>query len=302
MKRLLLILAFVAFLAVPLDVSAHSGRTDSSGGHYNRKTGQYHYHNGGGSSSSSSSKKSSKTAHSIVASNMPSSMTVGQATTLDWTVDGMDGSVTWSSSDENVVYVSSEGVLTARAKGSAKIRAAYDGSSKSWTVKVTPVAVESIELSPQSVLLRVGESSSISAEVLPLNASNTAVTWKSAKRKVAAVSAVGVVDAVAEGITKITATAKDSSKVSGTSTVYVVSDIDPADFPIQRGSKRSGIVVIQTMLAALGDLSGDADGSFGPETEAAIAEFQRRAGTDESQCTLALYERLCDELSAAFAR
>jgi hypothetical protein len=25
----------------------HSGRTDSSGGHYNRKTGEYHYHNSG---------------------------------------------------------------------------------------------------------------------------------------------------------------------------------------------------------------------------------------------------------------
>lgn len=29
---------------------SHSGRTDSSGGHYNRKTGEYHYHNGGSSS------------------------------------------------------------------------------------------------------------------------------------------------------------------------------------------------------------------------------------------------------------
>lgn len=39
-KILLLILASV-FL------SAHSGRTDSDGGHYNRTTGEYHYHNGG---------------------------------------------------------------------------------------------------------------------------------------------------------------------------------------------------------------------------------------------------------------
>ena len=32
---------------------AHSGGTDSSGGHYNRSTGSYHYHNSGYSSSSS---------------------------------------------------------------------------------------------------------------------------------------------------------------------------------------------------------------------------------------------------------
>lgn len=29
-------------------VGAHSGRTDSSGGHYNRSTGEYHYHHGQG--------------------------------------------------------------------------------------------------------------------------------------------------------------------------------------------------------------------------------------------------------------
>ena len=29
------------------NVFSHSGRTDSSGGHYNRKTGGYHYHGGG---------------------------------------------------------------------------------------------------------------------------------------------------------------------------------------------------------------------------------------------------------------
>lgn len=27
-------------------VFAHSGRTDSSGGHYNHSTGEYHYHHG----------------------------------------------------------------------------------------------------------------------------------------------------------------------------------------------------------------------------------------------------------------
>ena len=38
-----------------MDLYAHSGRTDSKGGHYNRKTGTYHYHGGGTSSTSSSS-------------------------------------------------------------------------------------------------------------------------------------------------------------------------------------------------------------------------------------------------------
>lgn len=39
----------VTFILILIFFSAqsHSGRTDSRGGHYNRKTGGYHYHNGG---------------------------------------------------------------------------------------------------------------------------------------------------------------------------------------------------------------------------------------------------------------
>ena len=51
MKKLLLLL-LLSFGFISL-VNAHSGGTDSSGGHYNRSTGGYHYHNSGSSSSGS---------------------------------------------------------------------------------------------------------------------------------------------------------------------------------------------------------------------------------------------------------
>ena len=35
-------------LILPCDLSAHSGRTDSQGGHYNRSTGEYHFHHRAG--------------------------------------------------------------------------------------------------------------------------------------------------------------------------------------------------------------------------------------------------------------
>lgn len=41
-----LALLFSVTLMCPI-ANAHPGRTDSSGGHYNRKTGVYHYHSGG---------------------------------------------------------------------------------------------------------------------------------------------------------------------------------------------------------------------------------------------------------------
>lgn len=44
MRRLLSLLLLLSLLAVP--ASAHPGRTDASGGHWNRTTGEYHYHHG----------------------------------------------------------------------------------------------------------------------------------------------------------------------------------------------------------------------------------------------------------------
>lgn len=52
-KIVVLILLFLyAFIITSF---AHSGRTDSNGGHYDRSTGEYHYHNGGSSSQNSNS-------------------------------------------------------------------------------------------------------------------------------------------------------------------------------------------------------------------------------------------------------
>lgn len=47
MKRILIfVLSILLVLAACVPVSAHSGNTDSNGGHYDSSTGQYHYHHG----------------------------------------------------------------------------------------------------------------------------------------------------------------------------------------------------------------------------------------------------------------
>jgi len=46
MYRLLRCLVCLLVL-IPTIAQSHGGRTDSNGGHYNRKTGEYHFHNGG---------------------------------------------------------------------------------------------------------------------------------------------------------------------------------------------------------------------------------------------------------------
>lgn len=43
---LCLICLLLSLFLLPLSSAAHSGRTDSKGGHYDRDTGDYHYHHG----------------------------------------------------------------------------------------------------------------------------------------------------------------------------------------------------------------------------------------------------------------
>lgn len=46
-KKLLSTTSFLLIILLcTLPITAHSGRTDSSGGHYDRSTGEYHYHHG----------------------------------------------------------------------------------------------------------------------------------------------------------------------------------------------------------------------------------------------------------------
>ena len=46
MKKSIFFFVLLVLLVFPLTTFAHSGRTDSSGGHYDYSTGKYHYHHG----------------------------------------------------------------------------------------------------------------------------------------------------------------------------------------------------------------------------------------------------------------
>lgn len=43
---IIIIVAFSFIFTYQFSVQSHQGRTDSSGGHYDRSTGEYHYHHG----------------------------------------------------------------------------------------------------------------------------------------------------------------------------------------------------------------------------------------------------------------
>ena len=105
--------------------------------------------------------------------------------------------VTWSSSNKKVATVTKKGKVTAVKKGTATITA--KAGKKKYKCKVT---VLNPTLSKTSLTLYAGDQATLSAK----NAVGT-VSWASANKAIATVSAKGVVKGVAKGTTTITAKA-----------------------------------------------------------------------------------------------
>jgi len=81
--------------------------------------------------------------------------------------------------------------------------------------------VNSVEFDVTTAEVAVGADVTITATVLPANATDKTLTWKSSKTSVATV-VDGVVTGVSEGSATITATANDGSKEKATCVVTVV--------------------------------------------------------------------------------
>ena len=82
--------------------------------------------------------------------------------------------------------------------------------------------VTGITVSPSSANMNIGGTQNLTANVMPLDATDRSVTWSSMTPSVATVSNTGVVTAVSLGTATIRATANDGSGKFGTCTIYVV--------------------------------------------------------------------------------
>lgn len=134
--------------------------------------------------------------------------------------------INYSSSNSSIVSVDSNGLLTALEKGSATINAyAYYGSDlleANCLVSVSePITLESIEINPSSLQLKVNEQRQLSVIATPSEASNN-VTYSSLDESIASVSNNGLVLGLREGKTKITATSVLYPNISDTIDVEVV--------------------------------------------------------------------------------
>ena len=230
-------------IAMSMSLFAHSGRTDSNGGHKDNKNksglGAYHYHCGGypahlhsggvcpyrgGASSASSTSNSSNTssslstsktvyATSINAKNVPARMNAGDTATLEASVypsNAEDKTIFWKSSDTKVVAVNSTGKLTAVGVGTATITAKTSrGTLEEFIITVNEVCAESINIAENKTEIMLGDTKILKCNFEPGNTTNKTVEWTSSDETVVAVTSDGKITANKIGAATITATHKE---------------------------------------------------------------------------------------------
>jgi hypothetical protein len=144
---------------------------------------------------------------------------VGQTIQLSATVKDASGNilsgqaVAWSSSAANVASVSSSGLVTTSALGTATITAAAGSKSGVAIINVLPEPIASITVAPANDTLLVGETAQLTATLRDAanNIVTRPVTWTSTVPTVASVSNSGLVTGVADGTATISAAAEGRS-------------------------------------------------------------------------------------------
>ena len=106
----------------------------------------------------------------------------------------------------------------------AGYKAAYQSAYywKNFNIKEIVILSTSIALNHTTATLKATETLTLVATILPENATDKSVTWKSSNEAVATVDANGLVAAIAVGEATITATTADGSNLSASCKVTVV--------------------------------------------------------------------------------
>lgn len=176
----------------------------------------------------------------------------GKSTTLKATVfpiNATNKSLTWKSSNTKVATIDKNGKVKALKVGNAIITAtSTDGSNVSAQCKIKVVQrVTKIKLNKSIInLSKKGKTAKLKATVLPNNAYNKSVTWKSNNTKVVTVDKNGKIKATTNnGTTYVNAIAKNGSKIR-TRVLVVVGEkvkkitLNRTSVTLNRGAKNRG--------------------------------------------------------------
>lgn len=238
-----LILSIIILLLTQTVIFAHSGRTDSKGGHKDKKNvsglGSYHYHCGGHpphlhkngvcpyKSSSSTSKSSSNKSSSTSKSSSKKSSSSSKSSTSKSTTNKSSEEKSAETKTESPAKKSAEIVAKSPTTNSATTNESSAIKSPETTAQLPVtneaeatskpeiIAVTSVKIENKSKeVLETGKELNLTATVEPANATNKTITWSSSNNNIATIDKAGKVSALAKGTVTITAKSDDGKEDS----------------------------------------------------------------------------------------
>lgn len=160
--------------------------------------------------------------------------------------DTTNKNVQWTSSNNSVATVDSNGVVTSKNSGSTIITATTHNELKTEFFIEVETSVTNITLNSNEINLNPGGTFKLDATVNPSNASNKNIKWISANESIATVDQSGNVTADVAGTTYISAVSADG-KVIATCTVNVSKPVvtKPAKVKIKSAKKKGKKVTLK---------------------------------------------------------
>lgn len=159
----------------------------------------------------------------------PSTLTLAVGDTARLTGQLMESSgapaagspIVWSSDGPAVATVTSSGLVTGRAEGTATIRASSEGETGTAQVTVLRPSVISVVVDPSHAVVEIGDSLRFAATALAANGdtlSDRSVSWSTSDPTVVAIGADGLATALRRGSAELRAT---SDGVTGVARIEV---------------------------------------------------------------------------------
>lgn len=163
--------------------------------------------------------------------DIPSNLNIeiGENKTITAVVKPIDKAydeVTWNTSDSSIATIDNDGNVKGVSFGNCVITATtVDGGHVAECIVNVIQPIESINVTPKSLNLKVGESSQLSVSVLPSNANDKSVNWISENENIAKVDQTGSVTAVAGGNAKIFAISNYDNSIKDYCEITVIQPV-----------------------------------------------------------------------------
>lgn len=140
--------------------------------------------------------------------------------------------VDWASSDEDIAYVTSSGLVYGLEEGTATITASMVNEygrtiSGSCTVSVVTVDAEGLSIYAATTTLSIEQSTHLYGVFTPSDTTNKNVSWSSSNPNIATVDAEGVVTGVSAGTVTITGVSEDGGFIATIEITVTNTQLDP---------------------------------------------------------------------------